>query len=200
VPALNQNGVLDNSIINTMLPYQIGRFYFNSYGTLYSSVPEASKLYFVWIRIPNAITLLNMQTNSYATPSAAISLRYGAYSADPVTGAPSQLLVDCGTVSISSNVTPTLNFPSGGLAVNAPGIWLAVGTDTTLNGWEWVAFQAPTTIGFPAINAAIGNINAAILYCGYSITSWTFGALPATAAGCSYDTQSSNFPVVSVGT
>jgi len=201
IPALNNNGVLDGTLTKGLLPLQPGEYYLNPNGGLFSYSPQASKLYFIWFPVPNEITLKTMQLSSYGTPSAAISFRFGVYSADQITGAPSNLLSDLGSVTISTNTTPSLSFPNSGLDVVAPGVWLAVGMPSTLSGWSAVCFNAPHNIGFPSDQSPnIGNINNAIIYCGYSISSWTFGPMPATAAGATYDNHNSSFPLVSIGT
>lgn len=200
VPLLNGNGVLDGSISPIRQPLQTGRSYFTPFGSLYSQSPQASKLYFVWMPIPNGIPLKAIQVSSYGTPSAAISLRMGVYAPDPITLKPASLIVDGGSVSIATNTTPVITLPNGGTPVEGPGVWLAVGTPSALNGWSWVAFREVSSWLFPSAQGnAIGNVNNPVSYCGYSQSSWTFAALPSTPTPV-LDTSSSNFPVVGIST
>lgn len=200
VVLLNGNGVIDGSFAPIRQPLKSGQNYLTPFSSLYSYTPRASKLYFVWMPIPNAITIKSIQVSSYGTPSAAISLRMGIYAPDRITLAPSALLVDGGSVSIASNTTPVVTLPNGGLNVEGPGIWLAIGTPAALNGWTWVTFHENSSWLFPSAQGqSVGNINNPLTYCGYSQASWTFGALPPTPSPV-LDTSSSNFPVVGIST
>lgn len=199
VPILGSNGVLDGSLAGSIKPTQPGQFYFNPFASVFSYAPNASTLYFVWMPIAQQTTIKTISLSSYASPSAAISLEMGLYSADPTTGAPSALLIDGGAATISSNTTPQVTLPSGGFTVNAPGIWVAIGTPATLSGWSWVAFRPVSTFNFPSAQGNhVGNVNNPIVYIGYS-QSWTPGALP-TNISPSYANEGSNFPLVCIGT
>ena len=200
VPILNGNGVIDGSLAPIRQPLQAGQNYFTPFTSLYSYAPQASKLYFVWMPIPNAITIKSIHAASYGAPSSAISLRMGIYAPDPITLAPKSLLVDGGSVSIASNTTPIVTLPNGGLNVEGPGVWLAIGTPAALNGWAWVAFHENSSWLFPSAQGqSVGNINNPLTYSGYSPSSWTFGALPATPSPV-LDTSASNFPLVGIST
>ena len=199
VPVLGSNGVLDGSLAGSIKPTQPGQFYFNPFASVFSYAPNASTLYFVWMPIAQQTTIKTISLSSYASPSAAISLEMGLYSADPTTGAPSALLIDGGAATISSNTTPQVTLPSGGYTVNAPGVWVAIGTPATLSGWSWVAFRALSTFNFPSAQGkSVGNLNNPIVYIGY-LQSWTPGALP-TNISPSYANEGSNFPLVCIGT
>ena len=199
IAGLGPNGVFDGSLTGSIKPTQPGQFYFNPYASVFSYAPNASTLYFVWMPIAQQTTIKTISLSSYGSPSAAISLEMGIYSADPTTGAPSALLVDGGAATISSNTTPQVTLPSGGYTVNAPGVWVAIGTPATLSGWSWVAFRALSTFNFPSAQGnSVGNLNNPIVYIGY-LQSWTPGALP-TNISPSYANEGSNFPLVCIGT
>ena len=190
VPLLNGSGVLSTTTSPLGFVPTSGAWYFSASAPNGSGTPNANTIYYVWVRLLRAATWTHMAVSQYGSPSAATNLRFGAYSADPTTGAPSTLLSDCGTVTFSTSVTPTLAFPTP-LATDAPGFWAAVGTDTTLNGFPWVftgntisARGAPEDLGglYPALNGAqVSNVNAPISQILYT-QSWTFGALPSAAS------------------
>ena len=190
LPLLNGSGVLSTTTSPLGFVPTSGAWYFSASAPNSSGTPNANTIYYVWVRLLRAATWTHMAVSQYGSPSAATNLRFGAYSADPTTGAPSTLLSDCGTVTFSTSVTPTLAFPTP-LATDAPGFWAAVGTDTTLNGFPWVftgnttsARGAPDDLGglYPALNGAqVPNVNAPISQILYT-QSWTFGALPAAAS------------------
>lgn len=206
VPILGTNGVLDASLVPASgggtvegYPYPTGSFLTPAASSVTTYAPDASKLFFVWIPLRDTQPVTGLTVQSYATPSASISLRGGVYLPDATkNGAPGSLITDAGDFTFSTNTNPLWNFAATE-TLDAPGVWVAIGTPANLQSWQWVMFQgpySPNAIGLPAALGSWGSglPNQSSTPGGYVINNWTYGALPADGSGASMISSNTTLP------
>lgn len=184
IPALNASGVIDS----TMLPATggittsgivTGNWYGMEPGTGLSSLgPDAGYIDFVLLDLQDAANLYSaIAVNVTTAPTAATTLRLGIFSS--IKGAPGDLIFDAGDITITA--TGVNSLPLSGCPTLQGKVWGAVGNPSTLNGMQITGYgQYGNTIYYKDLGALspFQNSNNTIGY----LQSWTFGALPATAA------------------
>lgn len=204
--ALGASGVLDSSLVPASTavegyPYPTGSFLTPAANNVTNYTPDASKLFFVWIPLKVTQPVTGMTIESWAAPSASISLRGGLYLPNAsANGAPGSLIIDAGDFTFSTNTDPVWNFATA-QSLDVPGVWAAVGTPSNLQSWQWVMFQgpySPNAIGLPAALSSWGSLlpDQSNTPGGYAISNWTYGALPADGSAASMITSNTTLPFV----